>query len=80
VTCHELADFIGEYLANELPVQVRAQFEHHLRLCPNCRHYLAGYETAVRLGKRAFDADDAAIPATVPEELIEAILTIRHLH
>jgi anti-sigma factor RsiW len=79
VTCHELADFIDEYLANELPDEVRTQFEHHLRLCPNCRRYLAGYKTAVRLGKRAFDSGDA-VPPTVPEELIAAILFARRLH
>jgi anti-sigma factor RsiW len=77
VTCRELADFIGDYLAGELSDVVRTQFEHHLRLCPNCRRYLAGYEAAVQLGKRAFDNDEAPVPFDVPEDLVEAILAAR---
>jgi anti-sigma factor RsiW len=77
VTCRELADFIGDYLSGELPADARAEFEHHLRLCPNCRRYLAGYEATVALGKAAFDDENAAVPADVPEELVQAILDAR---
>jgi hypothetical protein len=31
----------------------------------------------VALGKRAFDDDDAAVPADVPEDLVKAILAAR---
>ena len=77
MTCRELADFIGDYLAGELTAAARAQFERHLRVCPNCRRYLAGYEAAVRLGKIAFGNDDAPVPPDVPEDLVLAILAAR---
>ena len=62
------------------PPRVRSAFDHHLQLCPNCQKYLAGYEETVKLGKRAFDHDDAAVPADVPEELVKAILDARNRH
>jgi len=77
MTCREFADFIADYLADELPPAIHARFADHLRRCANCRRYLAGYERAVALGKRAFDADEAALPATVPDDLVKAILAAR---
>ena len=78
MTCREFADFMGDYLSGELPADIRAAFEIHLQLCVNCQKYLAGYEETVKLGKRAFDGDDAAVPADVPEELVQAILDAQH--
>jgi anti-sigma factor RsiW len=77
VTCREFADFIMEYLSDEASSDTRAQFEHHLSLCANCRKYLTSYEETVKLGKRAFEDEDAALPADVPEELVRAILAAR---
>jgi anti-sigma factor RsiW len=77
VTCREFADFMAEYLSGELPADSRATFEHHLTVCANCRTYLTSYEETVKLGKRAFEDDDARLPAAVPEELVKAILAAR---
>jgi anti-sigma factor RsiW len=79
VTCREFAEFMMDYLSGELSSEPRAQFEHHLSLCPNCRKYLTSYEETVKLGKRAFDDEDATLPADVPEELVKAILAARRL-
>ena len=77
MTCREFADFMADYLAGELPVPTRDAFDRHLSLCPNCRAYLAGYRDTVRLGKAAFDDEDAAVPPSVPEQLVKAILDAR---
>jgi len=77
VTCREFADFIGDYLTDDLPSTVRAGFERHLELCPNCRRYLRSYEETVKLGSHAFDDEDALLPPEVPEELVTAILAAR---
>lgn len=77
VTCREFADFIADYLSGELPPDSCASFERHLRRCANCEKYLAGYEATVKLGKRAFADDNAAVPSQVPEELVQAILKAR---
>ena len=77
VTCREFADFMMDYLSGEMPPEPRAQFERHLSLCVNCQKYLTSYEETVKLGRRAFDDEDAALPADVPEELVKAILAAR---
>ena len=77
MTCREFADFIADFQAGELAGGVRDQFERHLTVCPNCRRYLSQYDATVRLGKRAFDQDDATLPDDVPEELVKAIRLAR---
>jgi anti-sigma factor RsiW len=68
---------MADYLAGDLPADTRAAFDHHLRLCVNCQRYLASYRETVELGRRAFADDDRAVPATVPEDLVKAILAAR---
>jgi anti-sigma factor RsiW len=77
VTCRELAEFIADYLTEELPVLVRMEFDRHLSLCSNCRNYLAHYRTTVALGRHAFDDPDREVPAEVPDDLVKAILASR---
>ena len=77
MTCRELADFMMDYLSGELSSESRAQFDQHLSLCANCRKYLTSYEETVKLGRRAFADEDAALPSDVPEELVKAILAAR---
>ncbi len=76
MTCREFADFMADYLAGELPAAARAEFDHHLDLCVNCRKYLTGYEATVKLGRAAFE-DQGALPPDVPEPLVKAILAAR---
>ena len=77
MTCREFADFMADYLVGELPAAARAEFDHHLDLCVNCRKYLTGYEATVRLGRAAFEDQGAALPPDVPEPLVKAILAAR---
>ena len=77
MTCREFADFMMDYLSGELSSEGRARFERHVSLCANCQKYLAGYEETVRLGKKAFDDENAALPTGVPDELVKAILAAR---
>jgi len=78
VTCRELAAFIIDYVDGGLDADVRARFERHLTLCPNCVRYLAAYRTSIDMGRRALRADDApANTAGAPEDLIRAILASR---
>jgi anti-sigma factor RsiW len=74
MTCREFADFIMDYLTGELPTAERSLFERHLQRCPHCPEYLKQYEDSVRAGRRAFDALDADVPVSVPDELVHAIL------
>ena len=77
MTCRECAEFLADYLANELPNDVRAIFERHLSLCPNCVTYLDQYRDTIVACQRAFAAGTAVAEPEIPEELIRAILAAR---
>jgi anti-sigma factor RsiW len=74
MTCHELTDFLLDYVSGELPDTTRAEFERHLGICPDCRRYLDGYRTTIAMSKAAFAAPPAVDADEVPEELVAAIL------
>jgi len=76
LTCRELIDFLSAFLDGELAPEPRAAFETHLSVCPRCVDYLASYRETIRLGKKACEPD-AALPADVPSELVDAILAAR---
>ena len=80
MTCREFADLIIGHVSGELSPESHAAFEQHLSLCSNCRQYLVGYQEAVRLGKLAFEDDDAHVPSPVPEEFVKLILAGRPRH
>ena len=77
MTCHDFADFLSDYLSGELSADIRAAFEAHIGVCPNCVRYLAQYRDAIAFGRAAFEAGDALVPDDVPEDLIGAILSAR---
>jgi anti-sigma factor RsiW len=74
MTCREVADFLADYLSSALTADVRAQFEQHLSVCPNCQAYLATYRVTIELGRRAFATPDADAQTEVPDDLVRAIL------
>jgi anti-sigma factor RsiW len=77
VKCREFAEFIADYLSGELPAEPRAAFDRHLSRCQNCHAYLSNYRQTIALGRSAFAADDADVPADVPDDLVKAILASR---
>ncbi|HEY8535743.1 MAG TPA: zf-HC2 domain-containing protein [Vicinamibacterales bacterium] len=74
LTCRQMADFLMDYLNDELESSVRARFEVHLHRCPNCVRYLETYTLTTRLCRSAFHVDDAEVPREIPEDLVAAIL------
>jgi anti-sigma factor RsiW len=74
MTCREVADFLEDYVSGTLAADIRAQFDRHLSVCPNCRAYLATYRATIELGRRAFAIPDADAQTEVPAELVSAIL------
>jgi anti-sigma factor RsiW len=77
MTCREVSEFLMAYLDDELPVRKRRVFEEHLHECEDCVAYLESYKATIELGKAAFDCDDDGVPASVPDELVQAILRSR---
>jgi anti-sigma factor RsiW len=75
LTCREVTEFLGEYLAAELGDAARRSFEVHLAECPDCVAYLRQYQTTIGAARDVCEGDARA--AGVPEELVEAILAAR---
>ncbi len=73
ITCRAFHRFIVDYLDGDLPRVERAEFERHLAVCPDCRHYLEGYRQTVHLVRLA--AGDQGVPEAVPETLVRAVVT-----
>ena len=73
--CRECDEFLGDYVAGELPMDVRETFELHLSRCRNCRTYLEQYRATIQAGKTACDAYKEGL--RMPEELIQAILAAK---
>jgi len=48
-----------------------------LRLCRECREYLAAYERALEIARSVPASSGEAVPQDVPEDLIKAILDAR---
>lgn len=77
ITCREFEGFILDYLDDALPVAQRRIFELHMKICRECRDYLAAYQRSIALGKAAFQDPDGPVPDDVPEDLVRAILEAR---
>ena len=77
ITCREFEEFILAYLDGELPARQANRFEWHLRLCRECREYLAAYRRAIEVGEAVLGAARDAVPDDVPEDLVKAILDSR---
>jgi predicted anti-sigma-YlaC factor YlaD len=77
MTCREVADFISDYLAGQLPGEIAVPFEHHLSRCPNCVNYISSLRSTIDLSRRAFEQQPVDPPLPMPEELVQAILAAR---
>jgi anti-sigma factor RsiW len=77
ITCKEFEGFVLSYLDDDLPAAQRSVFELHMRLCRECRDYLAAYQRAQELGVATLGPCEEAVPDDVPEDLVKAILDAR---
>lgn len=77
ITCREFEEFVLRYLDGELSKKEARVFEWHLRLCRECREYLAAYRRAMEIGQAVVSRDDEQLPDDVPEDLVVAILDAR---
>ena len=77
ITCRQFENFILAYLEGELPDRQQFIFELHLKVCHECRDYLAAYRRTIEISKRAFEEPDRPVPDDVPEDLLKAILAAR---
>jgi Putative zinc-finger len=76
ISCKEFDDFIVGFLEKTLPLHQRIAFRAHLAACSICRRYLKQYRKTMSVAKTAL-VDNVALPAEVPEALVQAILAAR---
>ena len=77
ITCREFEEFVLRYLDGELPSKQAKIFEWHLRICRECREYLAAYRRTIEIGIAVLGPADESVPDDVPEDLITAVLDAR---
>jgi len=77
ITCKEFEDFMQCYLDDELADIKRTLFERHLRVCRECRDYLAAYQRTMEVNQAVFHHDNGPVSDDVPENLIKAIIEAR---
>ncbi len=77
ITCREFEGFVLDYLDGNLPKSQRRVFEMHLRMCRECREYLAAYQRTMALSRIALDTPPTVDMDEVPEDLIKAVLDAR---
>ena len=78
LSCRDFIEFLDDYVEGTQPDGVRAKFERHLEMCPQCIDYLKTYRDTIDLVRGAC-ADDGSLapPDDAPEELIQMILQSR---
>ena len=72
MTCRDVAGFLNDYVAGELPPTLAAEFESHLDACSNCREFLAQYRATIAVSAAAWNEGDLE----APPELVAGILTM----
>ena len=77
ITCMEFEDFMIGYMEGDLPAGQRRVFEFHMKICRECRDYMAAYKRTIEISGRAFEDQGAPVPPEVPEDLVQAILDAR---
>ncbi len=77
ITCREFEAFILAYIEGELSERQRFIFELHLKVCRDCREYLAAYKRTIEVTGRAFEDPEEPVPGEVPEDLVKAVLDAR---
>lgn len=73
IACTAFEDFIVDYLEDRLSPNQRRVFEWHIRLCRECKDYLAAYRRSIAMGKEALTEETPDIP----DDLVHAILAAR---
>ena len=77
ITCREFEAFVLSYLDGELPARQARIFEWHLRICRECREYLAAYRRTIEPGEAVLGPAHEAVPEDIPEDLVRAVLDSR---
>ena len=74
LTCRQFEEFVQAYHDGELTKKELKMFNLHLRVCRECREYLASYQRSIEISTAVLGQLHEPVPDTVPADLVEAIL------
>jgi len=75
MTCREVESLLDSYLEGTLPWGTRLRFEFHVRMCGECKRYIARYRRAIELGQRLLgDVADEPAAEHVPQDFVDVIV------
>ena len=77
MTCRQLIEFLDRYVEDTVSEDERREFDRHLAVCPACVAYVHGYRATIELARAALAGPEGAVPHSVPEELVSAVLAAR---
>lgn len=67
-SCKQIADLVLDYLNDNLMPNVKRDFQRHLRICPDCVHFLNTYKKTVSATRTVRPAE---IPAKVKNNILD---------
>ena len=79
LNCRDFVDFILAFLEKDLPPAQDVEFRRHMAACSSCVTYLETYKETIDLERMACAAEDAPVPDSVPDKMVEAILAARRV-
>jgi len=74
-TCQQLIDFLGDYIAGDLPSDRVEGFERHLAKCPSCVAYVASYRETIRITQHTAAVEIEDIPADLLTAILATVTT-----
>ena len=66
-SCKQITDLVLDYLNDKLRPAVKRDFERHLRICPDCVHFLNTYKKTVSVTGTVRSEE---IPAAVKDSIV----------
>lgn len=66
-SCKQIADLVFDYLNDKLRPNVKRDFQRHLRICPDCVHFLNTYKKTVSVTRTVRPEE---IPAKVKNNIL----------
>lgn len=77
MSCREFEDALQAQLSGPLSPYRRGRFRLHLRLCRECRDYLAAYQRTLAVTKAVCAGSENSLPDETQQQMVKAILKSR---
>ena len=77
ITCREFEAFVLAYIDGDLTQNQLTIFNLHLKMCRECREYLAAYQCTMELTRATALRTETFDSSEVPEDLVKAILAAK---